>query len=315
MLSLLWAAKNKANFDSPWGRRLSGSVRLLGFGTALALGGALLASRSAKAQVGEAALHLGREIQAVSKNAQDTTSLRINGQELNVTITAVPGTVKEVLDGFQGACEADKAFSADKWRKENGQLVDMKGLVPLRGTAFRSAGQDDGVVMCFQKGEGSAEALNEALDMFAKTSDFGAIGKMRYVYAKKVENGKTHVIALWSGEHLKMGELMAAGPGDADGVDPALISRPKDSRRTMSVLATGTPYAAYFYESQSAPEILLEGYNQEMSGQGWTRVSPDNAGQNVRLFVKDGMEVVVTSERKDGKTHVSVAEMGAEPTR
>ncbi len=315
MIALLWAAKNKGSLNSPMGRRIAGSARLLGFGTVLAIAGALAATRAAKAQVGEAALQLGREIQAVSKDARDTTFLRINGQELNVTITAVPESVTAVLDGFQGACEADTAFKSDKWKNADGNVVDFKGMLPLRGNAFRSGGSQDGVVMCFQRGAESAETVNEALEQFTKTSDFGALGKMRYVYAKKASDGKTQVIALWSGDHLRMNELMAAGSGDAAGSDPALISRPRDARRTLSVLAAGTPYAAYFYESDAAPEQLLGGYETEMKGAGWTMVSPDSAGPNVRLFVKDGMQVVVTSERREGKTFVSFAEMGSEPTR
>ena len=132
MIALLWAAKNRGSLNSPMGRRIAGGARLLGFGTVLAIAGALAATRAAKAQVGEAALQIGREIDAVSKNAQDTTSLRINGQELNVTISSVPESVTQVLDGFQGACEADAEFKSDKWKNSDGKVVDFKGIAPQR---------------------------------------------------------------------------------------------------------------------------------------------------------------------------------------
>lgn len=75
----------------------------------------------------------------------------------------------------------------------------------------RAGDDDEGVVLCLVSSESSGRELASALEAFTRTQDLGALGKMRYAYAKKTASG-THVLAAWTDEHFALGKPRGRGP-------------------------------------------------------------------------------------------------------
>jgi hypothetical protein len=183
-------------------------------------------------------------------------------------------------------------------------------VVPL-GTQ-RAGDDDEGVVLCLVGSQSSGRELAAAFESFARTSDLGALGKMRYAYATRTASG-THVLAAWTGEHFAFGALAPAGAGDAPGTDSPLVPRPRGARRLLSAEVARSSYAVRVYQSTQTAEQTIAGYDDAMNASGFQRLA-DEQRPGERGYLRGGLVVIVTVERHGDGAVASVAELGANDT-
>ena len=53
----------------------------------------------------------------------------------------------------------------------------------------------------------------------------GRLGDLRYVYARALEGGRSHVVTVWTEGSIRLDRLFPTG-GDAPGEDPPALPRP-----------------------------------------------------------------------------------------
>jgi hypothetical protein len=176
----------------------------------------------------------------------------------------------------------------------------------------QARGGGDGIVLCLLKGKKTPDTLREASHLFGVTHDLGALGRLRYVYAKTA-GGKTLVLTVWTEDSFKLDALFPPS-GDAPGHDPPEMARPPQATRLMSVDVPETPFGVYVYRSAEGAQAVTAFYDKKMEAIGYTIVDPPGDNQVNHGYFKDGvMFTVATGRGPDGATIVSVGEMAARP--
>ena len=292
-------------------------VALIAFGL-LAFG-----LRAARADAARAAMALGRQVLPLLALETDKTSLRINGQDLFVSSAIVDGSVEDVLDRFEAQCAAAGSPLAEAWRKVAHDRKTEAAVSRLpRLDVVRRSERGEGVVFCFVGGSTAGVTFEAALARFSKERDLGALGQLRYAFAKPSDDGRVRVMATWTEGTFK---LDAQTAGEAAGSDPSAAPRPPSSRRLLSASLVGAPYGIYAYGTDASPEAVLRFYDRAMNEAKWVAVTPPEPARGraaERIYVKDDLHVLV-SAGPDGKspggprdshptTLVSIGELGAQ---
>ena len=301
-------------------RLLGGAAKIarlttyLGF-VALVLG--FVAVRLAWARAKDAVLATGEDLSRLTEGAKldGVYRLQINGQSVMIASASTKASVGELLDRFQRECEQH----ADGIGVELAHLREavQPGAAP-RNEGFPGAGvlrsgtEDGGTVACFALGAkvGQVEIF-ERIGGFARTGDLEKIGLVRHVTVRRTAGG-SHVAAMWTEGSLDVSKMFPE-KGDAPGADVEGAIRPPASRRLLTAFAEGAPYALRVYESSSTPEAVFTAYAAEMPRKGWkadadvTKETPDT-----RAFVRGQTDLLVTAQAQQGKTLVSVVEMGGQ---
>ena len=272
---------------------------------------------SARGAVGERSLALGRELDGVRELLASTKTVELNGQRMMLSTAVVPLGFGAALDRFEELCRGRPHALAQSIELLPGATSAIAD-VPLarRLGILRKDGERDGIVACIvRRGEGVRD-LAELVDGLARTLDVGLLGDFFYVYARDASVGdetRAHVITSWTHGSFRPKDMFPV-TGDAPGSDSVLAARPGKSRRVLSGVAVGAPYAIRVYESQEAPVAALSGVEAGMAERGWTRMRDAGIPEHTRAFVHaSGVTSLVTAAKSNGSesTVVSLVEMGA----
>ncbi len=299
-------------------RALSGAAKVARLTTylvfvALVLG--VVAVRIAWARAKDVVLTTGEDLSRLTEGGKldGVYRLKLNGETVMIASASTKASPKEVLDRFAGECE----HHADGIATELAHLGEsvQPGAAP-RNEGFpgagvlRSGNDDAGTVACFALGAkvGQVEVF-ERVGAFARTGDLGKIGMVRHVTVRRTASG-SHVAAMWTEGSLDVAKMFPE-KGDAPGSDVEGAIRPPSSRRLFTAYAEGAPYALRVYESSVTPEAVFTAYAAELPRAGW-KADPDVAKEtpDTRAFARGETDLLVTAQAQEGKTLVSIVEMG-----
>ncbi|HTJ84027.1 MAG TPA: hypothetical protein VL400_20045 [Polyangiaceae bacterium] len=277
---------------------------------------ALLAARAAYSDVEKAALSMGDELGRLGDVGARQT-VRLNGEEMFVASSTEDADLPAVLDRFEAYCKGQSAGVAEGFE---GLPADVKrelggeGRRAAAGILRREEGER-GVVACLVRrpgqGEGTAESITARLDTFADTGDLSTFGDLRYLFAKRTKNGRTHVVLAWTDGSFKVGALVPPTDADAAGDDPFVAPRPPGARRVFSAGVQGAPYGVYLFDAKAPASDVMAAYDAALLDAGYALVAKDPDDPNARAYTHPRGDLWVTVTDGDGASVVSAVEITA----
>jgi hypothetical protein len=323
---------------------MAGAWRVAAFFTLVICSLSYFAARSAYAESERKLLRFGEELAAElgPDMVGDAQPLVINGEQLFLSSKQSELPVAEVLDRLAMSCAARargpqaapplQPMPGDRWLLDLDEkiqraetpaelpaLLDSLLHQPEQLGIVRDERAGAGQLACIAPphGNGGLTAFLARAREFLRSGDLAAIGDVRYVAARELDNGKTHVLAVWSEGAFRIGALFPAS-GDAPGSDLLGVPRPIAATRELSVIAPGRSFALRLYGSTQRPHEVLAFYARALPEQGWdplpTRLPHgrlDN-GAAMHAFTRAGRAVAVgAGSGTDGKTVVSLVDLGA----
>ena len=308
-------------------KKLKGQLRLLGYVCVLGVACAGLSVRAARAEVADQSLAFGRQLSELT-NSQvvDAQRISMNGQSMFVGSTLGHDSVNATLDRFEQYCRKNSAQSPEEWKK----LADKSPEASSEGNEFfktglmRSGSDTEGTVLCFVRSKESKPSVGEAFSTFSETGELGAIGQLRYAYAKKTKKGNTHVLTGWTTDKFNLKDMMPADDGkDVPGTDFAEIPRPKDAQRILATRVEGTPFGVNVYKTSGPPSEVAKFYDETLIKQGWVAIDaeldkkgnePSERGAVGHLYEKDAVVLTMASHLENGATYATLGLAGVQQT-
>jgi hypothetical protein len=311
-------------------QRLAGSARvlaylalLLGLASVWSLHRVLAQAELAMSRSGE---KLARELGPLLIGRPQTISL--NGQRLVLSSRQSALEPHEVLERFARHCAGENGDAPEavlsapqQLAAQNvkdgmfARLLDVSGQLGV----LRSERENEGHLACFARTRERAglEKLAEDVQAFVEDGDFARLGELRYVTARKLDNGQTHVLVVWSEGPLRLAALFPER-GDAPGSDMQDVPRPPASTRQFCALGFGHDYGLRQYAARGSSDQLLAYYARELPKRGWAELHelPDGGemgdGVFARAYLKDGHAVAIAVHADPGQdTAVSLIDLGA----
>jgi hypothetical protein len=323
---MLW---NRRRLSEAKSKHLRGLARAGGYvaGLSLLLGAVQL--RAAHAEVRNRTVELGRQMLQLAKATDhDVNKLTLNGQAMWLGSSQSRDSVSDILDRYQAECAKNGAQPPESWRelvaKNDANNEKNAPKAGLASGTLRGGDRDEGTVLCFTKGEGSKPTVKEALTSLAQTGELGALGNLRYVYAKKTDPGATVVLTAWTDEKFNLIQLVPPEGTEATGSDFPDLPRPPTSTRLMAAQVEGTPFGVNVYRSKQGPSKVVAFYDEEMVKRGWFALDPELAKQSPtgespsqaigRLYERDGVVLTLASNLQDGDTVTGLGLAGVTST-
>jgi len=268
----------------------------------------------AAAEFHERSLEVGHELAKLKDLMAGTTTMEFNGERLTLTSASTDHDIGTVLDRFSAACARESGGLTDALQEmvaRGAQLPDE--LRPETAGILRSQkGESEGAAACFARpGRGGVQDLVARVLKVAETGEFGALGQLRYVFARRREGARsTHVISVSAHGPLSL-ERMFPEHGDVPGSDLFEGARPVGARRLISARVEGSKQHAAIYQSPQPPEQALGGFDAPLRAQGFATadVAPlaTLSAVPTRVYVKadDMVLVVAEPDPRDGQTSIS----------
>jgi len=310
LLYLAWKSTRRAAAGAGRPSRVRGALRVAAYAAFVTAGLGLAAAHKARADVGHAALDVGRELAETTHGLDGGYTATLNGQRFHLGESTTDASVSAVLEDAEKACA-----------ERPGALAGLFEAMPTKGTLkggkpyhlegsfthgiVRNGTDKDGVVMCFTGDPEKPRSTTEALTAFAETQDLGALGKLRYTYAKRDAAGKTHVTFASTDAHFSLAAITTGG--ETLGHDGA-VPRPAGSRRILTAAIEGAPQLTNVLESGDKVEKVIAHYDETLKKAGFERITPPSSTHTLRLYYRDGFEVLVAARTQDDKTVFAVTE-------
>lgn len=315
LLYLAWKTTRRAKPHVRTGeRRLSGLLRVGSYALLCSLGLAGVVAHKAQADVGSAALSMGRELAETTRSLEGGYTARLNGQAFHLGEQVSERSVGEILDRAEQACTEAPGALTELFESmpKSGKLAGGKPY-KLEGSfahgVVRNGTDKDGVVMCFLGDPEHPRSTADALAAFAKSQDLGDLGKLRYVYAKRDPQGKTRVTTAWTDEHFSLRAISEGGETSGhDGVVP----RPEGARRLLTAELDGAPQSTNVFTTDAGVGQVVAHYDETLEKAGFRRLTPTAEGQTLRVYFRDGFEVLVAAHTEEQKTVFAVTEQKAQ---
>jgi hypothetical protein len=305
-------------------KKLKGQLRVLGYVCVLGVACAALSVRAARAEVADQSLAFGRQLSALTNTeVVDAQRITMNGQSMFVGSTLGKDSVPTTLDRFEEYCRRNSAQTPEEWKK----LADKSPEASAEGNSFfktglmRSGSENEGTVLCFVRSSESKTTVGEAFSTFSDTGELGAIGQLRYAYAKKTKKGNTHVLTGWTTDKFNLKDMLPADDGkDVPGQDFAEIPRLKDAQRILATRVEGTPFGVNAYKTDAPPTEVAKFYDESLIKQGWVAVDAelDKKGEPAdraavgHLYEKDGVVLTMAAHIDTGKTFATLGLAGVQ---
>lgn len=307
LVLLLVARSAKASLGK---RRAVGAAKVLTYLGAVTASFGLVAAHKAHADVGGQALSLGRELATATEGLEGGYTAVLNGQRFQLGETTTDASVSQVLDAAESTCTAspgalDGLFAAVPEKGTVKGVGDYHLEGSIRHGIVRNGTPKDGVVVCFEGDPAKPRSTAAALAAFAASQDLGDLGKLRYVYAKREADGKTRVTVARTGEHFSLRAITE--DGEKEGHDGA-VPRPEGARRLLTAELEGVSQTTNVYLSDAPVATVAAHYDTTLGKAGFVRVTPPAADQTLRVFSKEGFEVIVAARKDEGKTVLAVTE-------
>jgi len=296
-----------------WTKRKAALLRLGGFAMVSSLVIAGVSARRARADVGEAALALGRDVAPlVERTAEgEGRPLVVNGQRLVVSSAAVDADASTVLDRYEAKCKAgSRALEGELDALPEKTRDDLKtGLGSAALGVLRHDDKREGVVACLaQSGEGGKKAMLARIDRFSQSHDLSELGALRYVHVRRTGQGTSRVLAVSATGALPL-DAMFPREGDAAGSDHDVIPRPLRSRRILSAVLPDTTYGVWIYETSEDVRSAIAATEKTMRARGFDIAAPPG-DENATGFSGHGRQIVFSAAEADGRTVVAIVELG-----
>jgi hypothetical protein len=305
-------------------KHLAGLVRVLAYMSGVGIVCGALSIRAARAEVANQSLVVGRQMMELTNAQQnDITNVTLNGQSMFVGSSLSQEPVDDILNRYEKHCRENQAQSPDAWRavgaKDGKVTVDTIGG-DFNSGVLRAGDEREGTVVCFVRSSQSKASVTEALKALNDTGELGAIGSLRYVYAKKTKKGNTHILTGWTLDKFNIGQFMPEEDKDVPGSDFAELPRPESSHRVLSARVEGTPFGMNVYRSDQAPDKVAADFDAQLSKKGWfaldTEISQHedtsvNKGVG-HLYEKDGVVLTLASTIQEGKTITALGLAGVQ---
>lgn len=283
-------------------KHVRGLMRVAAYFSVTALVCCAYSVKVARAEARNRTLELGREMLdfAQARN-HDVTPMTLNGQTIYLGSSVSDDAPDTILDRYEGACKADPGQPAMGWKDvEKANHGPVKDAPPITSGVMRAGDGTgaEGSVVCFVRGENTKPSVGEAFQSFMQTGELGALGKLRYVYAKKSEqSGRTLVLTAWTDSKFNFREMMPEDGKDVPGTDFPELPRVPHSVRALSATSEGLPYGVNVYKTTDGPATTLAFYDTEMVKAGWRGYNPEmteakHGGQG-RTYVKEGVVLTV----------------------
>lgn len=291
------------------GRRASmGALRvclLLGVSGVLS---ASLLTRALGHELGAAVLRGGRVIWGIASPHSSNAPQRLvlNGAELFVQTGTVQAPWEGVLDEVRQACVGDAASSdllvrtfarrgvIERRTQREGTVACLEGANPVHFAALSRI---------FQGRPGLAVDAGESMDV-------GALGALRYTYARREAEHRTAVLGVWSTGPLDVGALFPAD-GDAPGEADPELPRPRGSVRTLSVRHEALALPLVVYRAPGGARAVAASYAEDLRRAGFDVIdaaapsSTDGANAARAWFARSAAHTrFVTLVEEDGGTWV-----------
>jgi hypothetical protein len=288
--------------------RASGVARVTAYLGVLCALAATVTVHTAKAELGENQISLGRDLLPMADLLKGQQTILVNGERAHVATATTDDSLETVLDRFSDSCTTNASPLSEGWKAVPEKNRDEARLAVLAAATTKQISQDEGTVACIAKGKNSKASFLDAARDFAKTRDFGSIGQLRYVYARRGADGTTFVMTAWTDDSFSLRAFSPENGADAPGDDSAIAPRPKNAQRVLSAGIAGAPFAVHAYRSSDAPESVLSFYETEMQKSGWSCNTNDAA--KMESCTKGNVEVSVVARRDEREsTLVSVSEI------
>jgi hypothetical protein len=301
-------------------RHLRGLARACGYLSVTAIVFSAWSVKSARAEMKEQTVTLGRQmIELARASNHSVTPITFNGQKMYLASSVSEDSPKTILDRYEAHCKANPGQPAAGWKdveKQAGGKVENAPVVATTG--LMRAGDDvEGTVVCFVRGEETKPTAAEAFKAFAETGELGALGKLRYAYAKKTRTGHTLLLTAWTEEKFNLVEMMPEEGKDAPGQDFPELPRVPNGNRALSAYADGMPYGLNIYKTTDAPSKVLAYYDSEMVLRGFRGFDPEmdevKDGGLGRTYVKDGVVLTVATRVQPEGNFVALGLSGVSP--
>lgn len=295
------------------GVRFLGLVRVTIYIVVVSLVVGALAARSAWGDLKETSLVLGRELAQFSDVLGKPNRVLINGETMYVSSAQTDQALDVLLDRFERACRDHAGgLAQDFERLPEAVREEMAPDLAATGTTgvMRHGNDEEGVVACLaQEGQEGAAGLKRKLEQFALTGDLGVIGNLRYVYAKRTDKGRTHVLAAWTDGSLRVFNIVPMDGAEPPGTDPPEIPRPANASRLLSAEVQGAAHGVHIYDVAQRSEQVLADYDDQMPKRGWTPL-PVVALKHptMRAFQRPGVELMIMAHPRGDRTFVSLVE-------
>jgi hypothetical protein len=305
-LALVLAASKRSPSLFSRARGLARVTTYLGVMCAIA---ATVTMHSAKAELTENQISLGRDLAPLADLLKGQQTILVNGERAHVATTTTNDSLETVLDRFSDACTSNASPLSDGWKavpEEN--RAEARDAI-LAAATTKQISKDEGTVACIARGKNSKASFMDAAREFTKTRDFGSIGQLRYVYAKRGADGTTFVMTAWTDDSFSLRAFSPENGTDAAGDDSALAPRPKNAQRILSAGVSGAPFAVRAYRTSDAPESVLGFYDAEMHAAGWSCAAADDSAK-METCTKGNVEVSIAARRDEkNQTLVSISEI------
>ncbi len=291
-----------------------------------------LLMRSAYAGAEKTVRRLGDELtkELGAKLIGEPQGVSVNGQLMFLAAKETDLSVKAVLDQFDASCVAHSGGLREEFEKMPG--FDLRKLSlpaemrdPGRIGVIRSDSDEpsdseaEAHLVCIAQPEGTngVAGVVAHVNEFLKSGDLSHIGEMRYVKARKLPNGKSQVIAIWTEGAFNI-EAMFPDQGDVPGTDTPGIPRPPSSQRRLSAVVPDHPYALRSYDVAEPRADVLAFYDQSLVAAGWEQrpaamgeTEPELKPADARVFTRDGRALLVAaSEDGPRETGLTIIELG-----
>jgi hypothetical protein len=252
--------------------------------------------RLAKAQLGESLVDFGGQLErwSAGRALSAPRALTINCLELRLMTLQTKLGVDAALDHFQ------------KTSRGGLQAPELAGRLDtsLLNASFRQVGEKQGVFACVDTG-GPLEVgeLAGRLSRLQASGDLAELGALRYVLARRSRDTTT-LLVLWTEGHARLLDFLPK-QGDAAGHDLRDWPRAPRTRRLLSALEHGQPYAMTVHEAaDQSPESVLSWYRTALGAAGWSLTDQEGG-----LLARRGERSVLLQVRasRSGKAVITAA--------
>ncbi len=306
-------------------KHIRGLLRAGGYVAVLSLGLGAFQLRAAHAEVRNRTVELGRQMYQLANASQhDVNKLNLNGQSMWLGSSLAHDSVDNILDRYEDECRQNSAQSTESWRELAKKIDEKNEKRPaLAGSGVMRAGTRlEGTVLCFTKGASSKPTVGEAVKSFVETGELGALGNLRYVYAKQSDSGRTVVLTAWTDDKFNLADVVPEEGVEAKGLDFPNVPRPPTSNRLFSAQIEGTPFGANVYRSKGAPSDVVGYYDAELGKRGWKAIDVEIDNQRARrgednkdgligrLYERDGVVLTLAANRDAADTITSLGLAG-----
>jgi hypothetical protein len=217
--------------------------------------------------------------------------LIVNGSPIVFGTKTSKTDVARSLDTVRDECQSGDRAAMLALPAETSERPSSGPAPELRRIDREQDGAEAGAVLC----------------VFGDAKSDGHSPQIRFSLARRVDAKTTSVFTIATETEASL-ETLYPLEGDAPGHDLPGVPRPLASRRDFSATFEGEAYGVWIYEAPGAMTDVVARYDVQMAAAGWKRsASVAEAFPDARAYTRDGLELVVSFEAREGATFVSLA--------